>query len=55
MKKGLAVAVIAAALLLNGCGMVQEILASEEMVIRTTEELQQEVERAIERHLQLDV
>ncbi len=47
MKKGLAAAVIAAALLLNGCGMVQEILASEEMVIRTTEELQQEVERAL--------
>ena len=47
MKKSLVILCLAALLPLSGCGTVQEIMASEEMTINTTEELYQQVGRAL--------
>ena len=46
MKKSLVILCLAALLPLSGCGTVQEIMASEEMTINTTEELYQQVGKA---------
>ena len=47
MKKSLVILCLAALLPLSGCGTVQEIMASEEMTINTTEELYQQVGKAL--------
>ena len=47
MKKRLIALCLAAVILLSGCGAVQEIMASEETVINTLEELYREVEESL--------